>query len=292
MEHTSHGIINRTATNAEDSLSVFDAGSVFAGELLTHSFEFVNSLSDHLEITNPADITKKCGCLLIEPASNNLAPGARTSVRVQINTAGLDGPVNKGGTITWSSKAGRKITWPLSIRAVIVQPFTNESGRLSFTSTDIDQKRSKKLKIRGSPGPAIDWSSAQFHSSSPDFIILNQSVSANSCQCSIVCCPRDAGEYGEGQVWVRADAVRPQMAKEPAVLSSPFQVDFRRIVPFAVKPTTPLFLFDTTTATATARLLLSGQQLAGQRPIIESIVSDGFIVKWKESCVTYASTAV
>lgn len=75
----------------------FDFGSVAAGSVVKHTFEFTNTGKSPLLIDNAQ---ASCGCTVPQWPKDPVAPGAKGSINVEFNSTGKMGVQNKTVTIT------------------------------------------------------------------------------------------------------------------------------------------------------------------------------------------------
>ncbi|MCE1189713.1 MAG: DUF1573 domain-containing protein [Ignavibacteria bacterium] len=79
----------------------FDFGAVPEGTICTHVFEFKNIGTEILEIK---DIKTSCGCTAAVVSEALLSPGETGTLKVDLNTAGRFGRVQRDVTITTNEK--------------------------------------------------------------------------------------------------------------------------------------------------------------------------------------------
>lgn len=72
--------------------SQYDFGRVAEGEVVKHSFEFVNAGDDTLAVY---DVQKSCGCSRASVSNTTLAPGETAWVNVEFHTGGYRGETSK-----------------------------------------------------------------------------------------------------------------------------------------------------------------------------------------------------
>lgn len=75
----------------------FDFGTVDAGEIVSHEFEFTNTGSEPLIISNAKG---SCGCTVPKWPKDPIAPGASGKIMVEFNSKGKKNKQNKKVTIT------------------------------------------------------------------------------------------------------------------------------------------------------------------------------------------------
>ena len=75
----------------------FDFGTVDAGEIVSHVFEFTNTGSEPLIISNAKG---SCGCTVPQWPKDPIAPGASGEITVEFNSKGKKNKQNKKVTIT------------------------------------------------------------------------------------------------------------------------------------------------------------------------------------------------
>lgn len=97
-----------TASNADGTLQVeaaeikfdtttFDFGTVTAGEVVTHVFNFTNTGKGPLVISKA---NASCGCTVPDYPRDPIMPGGSGKISVQFNTTGKLGAQNKTVTVT------------------------------------------------------------------------------------------------------------------------------------------------------------------------------------------------
>jgi len=70
----------------------FDFGTVVEGQTVTHNYEIQNTGDANLVIT---DVQATCGCTAAAPEKKNLAPGEKTTIKVEFNSENRLGPQEK-----------------------------------------------------------------------------------------------------------------------------------------------------------------------------------------------------
>jgi len=75
----------------------YDFGDMKQGDVVHHTFMFTNTGSNPLVISNAIG---SCGCTVPTYPKTPIAPGAKSGVEVQFNSAGKEGLQNKTVTLT------------------------------------------------------------------------------------------------------------------------------------------------------------------------------------------------
>lgn len=84
---------------------VHDFGEIDEGEVVEHTFTFVNEGKAPLVID---DIKTSCGCTTPSYTKDPVAPGAEGSIDVRFNSSGKKGKINKTVTVNANVPGGKK----------------------------------------------------------------------------------------------------------------------------------------------------------------------------------------
>ncbi|MCU0666864.1 MAG: DUF1573 domain-containing protein [Candidatus Omnitrophica bacterium] len=76
----------------EQESDTWDFGKVKEGQVVKHSFVFVNNTSKQLVIT---DVNTSCGCTVSEAKNKTLQPQEKTNIEVAFNSKGYKGAVQQ-----------------------------------------------------------------------------------------------------------------------------------------------------------------------------------------------------
>ncbi len=85
---------------------VHDFGEIPQGNPVYYSFEFINVGKTAIKFDN---VTATCGCTTPEWSRDEIAPGAKTSIKVGYN-AGVHGPFEKYVNITFNGTETKQLT--------------------------------------------------------------------------------------------------------------------------------------------------------------------------------------
>jgi Protein of unknown function (DUF1573) len=80
--------------------SVFNFGTITAGQVVSHSFRFVNTGNKPLIVT---DTRVQCGCTVAEKPTEPIQPGDTSEIKVKFDSVNKEGHTNK--TVTVASNA-------------------------------------------------------------------------------------------------------------------------------------------------------------------------------------------
>lgn len=83
--------------------TLYDFGTINEGEIIARSFEFTNNGKSPLIISNA---NASCGCTVAEFPREPLAPGKKSAIKVQFNSAGKFGHQEKNITLVTNSSKG------------------------------------------------------------------------------------------------------------------------------------------------------------------------------------------
>lgn len=80
----------------------FDAGTICAGEPISHKFTFVNTTCEELRIVSDSDIVVGCGCTSLSPSARVVAAGDQIELALTVNTERLGGKFAYRSAVTWT----------------------------------------------------------------------------------------------------------------------------------------------------------------------------------------------
>jgi len=84
----------------------YDFGKIPQGKPVYYTFHIVNTGLTPLKLD---DVKASCGCTSPEWSQDAIAPGATAEIRVGFNAA-VEGPFNKGITITYNTNQNKQLT--------------------------------------------------------------------------------------------------------------------------------------------------------------------------------------
>lgn len=105
--------VNQPRTAVKFDEMSHDFGTITEGEVVQHTFSFINSGSNPLVISNAVG---SCGCTVPTFPKEPIPPGGRAAIEVQFNSSGREGLQNKTVTVSANTEP---ITTVLNISAVV-----------------------------------------------------------------------------------------------------------------------------------------------------------------------------
>lgn len=269
---------------------MYNVGQVIAGEVVSHEFTVTNPSPEALSIVANQDVIKNCGCTELTPAARTLPPGGSTTVKVAVNTTRKDGPLDYGGSITWTAASGAKRTTQFVLRGRAVSALVCDPPMVRFEDADLRAGTTQELKFLGNV--SVDWATARVSSSSPLVQVLGWKRFAEGATCRVRCSLPPGQESLQATVAVRATVVRPGLPldKQPAVLS--VLVLAHQRVALVVTPQVVPIAWSASGDRATARLMLRGDLLLQDKRPIEQVECPGFAVTWSLSKPSKAGVAI
>jgi hypothetical protein len=99
-------------------------GEIFEGQIVSHSFEIVNSGTADLKIDK---VQASCGCTAAQPAKKILKPGEKTTIRVEFDSANRMGVQQKYVYVFSNDQSAPQLR--LSFTAIIVDKISNPDGK-------------------------------------------------------------------------------------------------------------------------------------------------------------------
>ena len=102
-------------TTIEFAEEVFDFGEIKEGTIARHTFEFTNSGTHPLKVTN---VKPSCGCTTPNWSKEVIAPGEKGFVEVEFNSRGRLGVQHKSITLSLNTESQRKV---LRFKGQVVQ---------------------------------------------------------------------------------------------------------------------------------------------------------------------------
>ncbi len=102
-------------------------GKVEQGQMIKHTFQFVNEGGKDLMITQ---VTPSCGCTATSWSRDAIRPGAKGEISIAFNTAGKMGPQNKTITVVSNTEpairllylTGEVVSPGIPLNAAVVPP--------------------------------------------------------------------------------------------------------------------------------------------------------------------------
>jgi hypothetical protein len=101
----------------EFDIEIYDFGTVIEGEKVDYTYVFTNKGTETILIKN---VRPGCGCTVTGKFDDEVKPGKKGKINVQLNTKGFDGNVNKVITVTTNIPGKESII--LSMKGIIFTP--------------------------------------------------------------------------------------------------------------------------------------------------------------------------
>jgi hypothetical protein len=97
--------------------TIFDFGSVMAGDVVRHEFVFTNAGDANLELTG---VYPSCGCTTVETWSHSVQPGGNGIVSLKFDSSRFNGPVTETTTVVNNDRSHHSLV--LSFKGVVSKP--------------------------------------------------------------------------------------------------------------------------------------------------------------------------
>jgi hypothetical protein len=126
-----------------------DFGEVESGQLVDVSFEFENSGSDPLIITN---VIPSCGCTTAGLAKKEYKPGEKGTILIKFNSSGYNGKVVKTITVLSNDPDGAETRLTIG-GTVTVKNFAQadlKPERINFETVTVGKTYTRKLNLSNS----------------------------------------------------------------------------------------------------------------------------------------------
>ena len=128
-----------------------DAGTVLAGDRVTHVFEFKNRTDHVLRVNSDADIQTGCGCTCLLVSSREVRPNATAQVSMSVDTTQLKGPFSYKSQVSWTGAVKTPQVFVVGIRGTVLPPLQCDPDLLSFNYSDARAPRALPTR----PAPSI-----------------------------------------------------------------------------------------------------------------------------------------
>ncbi len=122
--------------------TVHDAGEVWEGEVVSHTFVFTNAGNEELEITG---IRTTCGCTAGILSEEKIAPGETGKLRATFNTRGYRG--RRSMPVFVSSNDPRNPVYRLRLEATVQNPATFTPRNLNFGAVPHGKSAAGELNL-------------------------------------------------------------------------------------------------------------------------------------------------
>ena len=126
----------------------FDAGTICAGEPISHRFTFVNTTSEELRIVSNTDIVVGCGCTSLSPSARVVAPGDQIELALIVNTERLGGKFAYRSAVTWTGANG-PLLHSVMVTGQAVPLLTLSPDELSFGPGEWGEGKAKSVLVTG-----------------------------------------------------------------------------------------------------------------------------------------------
>ena len=114
-----------------------DAGTVLAGDRVTHVFEFKNRTAHILRVNSDADIQTGCGCTNLILSSREVRPDETAHVSLSVDTTQMKGPFSYRSQVTWTGAGGIPQVFVVGVRGTVLPPLQCDPDLLSFDQSDV-----------------------------------------------------------------------------------------------------------------------------------------------------------
>ncbi|MBN1106156.1 MAG: DUF1573 domain-containing protein [Deltaproteobacteria bacterium] len=121
--------------------SVYDAGEVKEGAVVSHTFKVLNRGDRDLKIE---DVRVDCGCSTVE-FDRSIPPGREGKITLKVDTKGYEGKIRKGAVIRANDPSRRPSTIHIEVRVVV--PIRMSGGHVLFKGP-AGQELTKSIEIR------------------------------------------------------------------------------------------------------------------------------------------------
>lgn len=258
---------------------IHDVGRVIAGETVAHDFVIANTASVPIAMLGADAVRLDCGCASLVPAARELEPGSSTRVTVTLHTQGLNGPLEKGGSIVWTAPNGDKRITQMTIRGEVIPPLQAEPAVLRFEPEAVQNGTAQELRL--GEGTPLDWSTLAVESSSPYVKASIASRERQAAVCAVQCTVPEGLETFSATITVKARVAAPASSLRGTEVSLTVPVQARQTIDLAISPQSVPVAFRGPEGTGTGRFLLRGTLLETGKAALKSVRCEGFEVAWK-----------
>src|SRR5579864_1438514 len=269
----------------------FDIGTVSAGALIKHSFEFSNRTSGRLSIAKNEDIQVGCGCASLVPSARTVEPGEAATFTLSAKTDGKKGEIAYRSSVTWTAEDRTIHPFTMLVKGTVLPLIDFQPDVLSFQPADIAAGRTLEVLLVGNRFSKVEkWNVAgdngAFHVSRIE--VIDERTARATVECNM---PADL-EVDSGEIRASANVFNVNGASDWRPVTAVLPVQAHRALDLVITPTPLTVVTDPVTQDGRASLLLRGSLVARCPHLIKSASFDGCKVEWKLSSSAGSQTAV
>ena len=247
---------SQKVTQSEDR---FDAGTICAGEPISHKFTFVNITGEELRIVSDTDIVVGCGCTSLSPSARVVAPGDQIELALIVNTERLGGKFAYRSAVTWTGAKG-PLVHNVMVTGQAVPLLTLSPDELSFGPGEWGEGKSKSVLVTGNEYVTLQhWRAvAGGHAMTVSKV---ETIDDRTARIHVTCANPGDLEVVTATVNVTAaiKSCQRQIATNEAAIT--FPTKGQQPVEFSIRPAQLTVLVDPQTRRGKGALFLKGQGL-------------------------------
>ncbi len=271
-----------------------DAGTVLAGDRVTHVFEFKNRTGDVLRVNSDADIQTGCGCTYLTLSSREVRPDETAQVSLSIDTSQMKGPFSYRSQVTWTGSGEIPQVFVVGVRGTVLPPLQCDPDLLSFDHSDVRKSGvTKEVVVTGNGSERLaGWAVT---SDTGSFRVIRVEAAGERAARVTVGCEMPAGiETVAGSLKITAMRQPTHPSSDVAIPQLAINLPLRASceIDFAIVPTILTLSADRTSGIAQGSLLLRGSLVALRHPAVKSVRCEGAKVEWVLSDPSISKTSV